>query len=190
MITVARLKERLDYSPTTGVFVWRIRHGYGAKVSGKQAGGVLDPTKNSSTIFIDGKRYPTSHLVWLYCHGELPEKPLVVDHIDGNPANNRISNLRLATKQQNSQNRKRGRNNKSGFKGVQQIRWRATIKDGPKNRDLGCYNTPEEAYAVYKAEAQKLFGQFARFDEADDLLCVCPCCGAKHRRGEVMSGGK
>jgi len=54
-------------------------------------------------------------LIFLYHHGYLPK---FVDHIDGNKKNNRIENLREATKSQNAMNQKVSTRNTSGIKGV------------------------------------------------------------------------
>lgn len=95
----------------------------------------------------------------------------VVDHIDGNPLNNVRSNLRQCTSAENSRNRRRHKNNRSGFKGVYADRrsggrirsWTAEIKlDGKKYR-LGSHKTPELAYAAYKRAAKWLHGEFANF---------------------------
>lgn len=95
----------------------------------------------------------------------------LVDHKDGNPLNNVRSNLRQCTHSQNMRNRRRHKNNRSGFKGVYANRrggrirsWTAEIKvDGKKYR-LGTHKTPELAYAAYKRAAKWMHGEFARFD--------------------------
>lgn len=56
-------------------------------------------------------------VVWELTHGKIP-KGFMIDHIDGNPANNLISNLRLVNHRQNMLNRKIGKNNKTGVTGV------------------------------------------------------------------------
>lgn len=77
-----------------------------------------------------------------------------VDHIDRNPNNNRIENLRLATKRQNEYNKpRRGCTFENG-------KWRASIYDHGKNVYLGLYDTPEEASAAYWEYANKLHGEY------------------------------
>jgi hypothetical protein len=90
----------------------------------------------------------------------------VIDHRDGNPLNNRWRNLRLCSVSENAANRRRLRNNKSGFKGVAFVpergMWRARISKHGKRYPLGNYATAEEAHAAYVAKARELFGEFAR----------------------------
>lgn len=88
-----------------------------------------------------------------------------IDHINQNRLDNRMSNLRIATPQQNSGNRPANKNNQSGYKGVHYYAknnsWRAQIMDHGKKRHIGYYATPEEAALSYNAESRKVFGEFA-----------------------------
>ena len=112
-------------------------------------------------ITIKGKNYLTHRLIYLYHHGILPK---MLDHIDNNPLNNRIENLREATHLQNSHNRKLAKNNSCGFKGVTKCRnkWVAQIQVNGIKKNLGYFKTPSEAHEAYKKEADKSFGQFSR----------------------------
>jgi hypothetical protein len=93
--------------------------------------------------------------------------PLVeVDHIDGNSLNNSRSNLRLATRMQNSVNRSLQKNNTSGFKGVHWHGagggWASSIRIGNgKRKNLGIFATPQEAHAAYVDAAKIYHGEFA-----------------------------
>lgn len=97
-----------------------------------------------------------------------PPKRMVTDHIDGNGLNNQRSNLRFCTYQQNMMNRKVGKNNKTGLKGVairpgvHTVRYEATIKINRKTIRLGTFRTPLEAHAAYQKKAQELFGEYHR----------------------------
>jgi hypothetical protein len=90
---------------------------------------------------------------------------LEIDHKDGNGLNNRRSNMRIATRSQNSRNRGKHSNNKSGFKGVswntRDRTWQAQITKDHKKIHLGNFPTPEQAHAAYRAAAAKLHGDFA-----------------------------
>jgi hypothetical protein len=85
------------------------------------------------------------------------------DHINGDTLDNRRANLRLANRFENSRNKPKRKHNKSGYKGVtlQRGLWFATIRVNGKNKVLGKFNTPEEAYAAYCEGAKKYHGEFA-----------------------------
>lgn len=92
-----------------------------------------------------------------------------VDHINLDRRDNRRSNLRLATAAQNCWNRPKSSANSTGFKGVSKERkrrkWRAAIRVHGVYRDLGRYDTPEEAHEAYKKAAAEHFGEFANFGD-------------------------
>ena len=77
---------------------------------------------------------------------------LMVDHIDRNPTNNNISNLRMATSSENQQNTSRG---DYRYHKRDKI-WEARITLNGKRKYLGRFNTEEEARAAYLAEKIKL----------------------------------
>lgn len=89
----------------------------------------------------------------------------LTDHINGNGLDNRRSNLRVANPAQNIYNTRTSASNKSGYKGVHQLkrngRWQATIGVNGKKIHLGMYATAEEAHAAYCAAANFYHGEFA-----------------------------
>lgn len=88
-----------------------------------------------------------------------------VDHINGNPLDNRRANLRLATQQQNEANRGPRRHNKSGLRGVwlhKPGRWRACIRENGATVHLGVFLSAEAAGRAYDAAARRIHGEFAR----------------------------
>jgi len=95
-----------------------------------------------------------------------PENKPCVDHIDRDPLNNCLSNLRWATHTENQWNRGKQRNNTSGYTGVSfhkaTGKWQTYIKIDGKNEYLGLYETPEEASKAYKTAARELHGEFYR----------------------------
>lgn len=98
-------------------------------------------------------------------HSVLTGWPLV-DHVNGNGLDNRRSNLRPATVQQNNRNAARPSHNTSGFKGVSLYRrtgrWRASITVDGQAMHLGYFDAADEAARAYDAAALHHFGEFAR----------------------------
>lgn len=102
-----------------------------------------------------GKRIYAHHFI-------LPKrKDLVTDHIDQNKKNNRSSNLRYATKSQNSFNGKVRKNNKSGIIGVSWCRkskkWKATIRVNRKKIHLGFFEDLKDAAKARFSAEEKYF---------------------------------
>jgi hypothetical protein len=91
---------------------------------------------------------------------------LQVDHINGDPLDNRRSNLRLATNVQNQHNKGAWQGAASRFKGVSRTRqpdvWRATIESNGHQITIGRFRSEFEAAKAYDAQARELFGEFAR----------------------------
>jgi hypothetical protein len=154
-----RVRELLHYDPDTGVFTWRVHRGGLAKA------GTVAGTPNGDgyrRLSIDGRPFRVHQVAWLYMFGELPA---LIDHIDGDPGNNSIANLRLATMSDNIANSKRRANNQSGYKGVTRHssgRWRASITKDGKRHYLGLHSSAEAAHTAYVAAARAMFGDFAR----------------------------
>lgn len=119
---------------------------------------------------IDGKSIGIHRLVLARILGRPLTDTELPDHVNCNGLDNRRCNLRQATQRENMRNKRRYKNNRSGFKGVYQEwknhrwRWRAAIVIDGKQLSLGRFDTPEEAHEAYKAAANKYFGEFARFE--------------------------
>lgn len=107
--------------------------------------------------------YSEHRLAWFMTYGEWPKE---IDHVNGNCADNRISNLRLADRSTNSANQRKHRYGKNPFKGVTFERrgqkWVARIQKNGKQTHLGSFQTVEEARLAYIKAAVALFGEFAR----------------------------
>jgi hypothetical protein len=161
ILTAERLKEVVTYDPDTGAFMWKHN-----KKGGVRAGDLAGYTDTTGyiQIRIDMRLYKAHRLAWLYVHGEWPS--LHIDHINGNPHDNRIENLRLADDHQNCANSKISKNNKSGLKGVSwskaKRRWTAHICVRRKRMWLGYFDDADGAKRAYDAAAKKHFGDFAR----------------------------
>lgn len=153
-IAAKRLRELLDYNPESGILTWRVAASAKAP-AGAVAGG---PDSSGYTkIGLLGRDYRAQRLAWLHHYGEWPKGQ--VDHIDGNPANNAIANLRDVPQTMNQQNqRKAHAHNSHGFMGVSRLgkKWQARIKVGAERLYLGVFATPEHAHAVYLDAKRRL----------------------------------
>lgn len=143
MITQARLKEVLHYDPNSGVFTNRAARGANAAkgyTAGAPCGGYL-------VIQIDYRNYKAHRLAWLYVYGYCPEND--IDHINRIPSDNRIDNLREASRSCNVRNSKTRKDNTSGIRGVSwnkaERKWVAYIQISGKRKPLGTYDTKLQA---------------------------------------------
>jgi hypothetical protein len=150
----SRIRDLIEYKD--GKLYWK--EARGRSYSLKEAGTVA--ANGRVYLQIEGKKHLAHRVTWMIHHGECPE---FLDHIDGNPLNNRIKNLRPATKSQNAMNRKVKSDNILGIKGVckRKNKYAAQIRNGEKKIFLGLYETAEMAGEVYKQAAVKQFGEFA-----------------------------
>lgn len=159
-LTAQQVQELFRYEPETGHLWWVVRRrGY---PKSKPAGRVS--FYGYVVVVVGGQNYYAHRLIWLLTYGEWPDCD--IDHINGDKADNRLSNLRLASRRQNKWNVGVTRANKSGFKGVswcaERLKWMAAIKVGSKAKNLGRYASAEEAHEVYDLAAQLLHGDFHR----------------------------
>ncbi len=106
------------------------------------------------------------HITGPFLHRLLLQAPqdAIVDHIDGDPLNNTLSNLRLCSHPENMRNRKLHANSKSGVKGVYPYngKWRAQIRVGGKKHSLGTFRDIEDAKRAYQRASKDLHGAFSR----------------------------
>lgn len=114
---VSKFVEYDESSPTCLRWLVDVVSGRGRKMSrvGDTAGGTK---KKYSNIQIKGIVYQTHRVVWCLNSKEDFDSNMVIDHIDRNPLNNKISNLRLSTWSNNSLNKELSKHNKTGVSGV------------------------------------------------------------------------
>ena len=172
--------DTVKYTPETGEMRWLERprdhfstqsgwRKFNARFAGKPVGS-LNKRKSGYgnlefSLEMNGvrSRHNVARVAWELVNGPIPEG-LFVDHMDTNPINNKLSNLRLATKRQNAQNTGKRKDNTSGFKGVQltkQGRYRSKININGRQQYLGTFDRPEDAHSAYEVAAMKHFGDYA-----------------------------
>lgn len=159
-LTAEKLRSLLAYDASTGVFTWLVTH---HRIVAGDIAGQGHP-EGYWQITIEGRKYLAHRLAWLYVHGEWPKGEL--DHENLDRCDNRLGNLRPASRAQNSRNTAIRSTNTSGFKGVSfvkaELRWRATITVDGKQHYLGRFDAPEDAHDAYVEAAARFHGEFAR----------------------------
>jgi hypothetical protein len=153
-LTQEMLKEILQYDEETGLFTWRTSK---ARIvyPGRPAGCMNN--FGYMRIGINRKSYLAHNLAWLYHYGRWPTAD--IDHINCKKADNRISNLREATRSQNTLNTKTHRNQTSGVRGVDWVKnrqkWMVRIQIEGVRKTIGLFPTLEDAIKA-RQEAEKL----------------------------------
>jgi hypothetical protein len=159
----ALLRQRFAYNAATGTISYRIDP---PGLSVKHKAGDIATHKGDKAylkVYVGNpvNRYIKAHrLAWFLFYGEFPQKH--IDHINNDPTDNRIVNLREVTTQQNTWNAK-AKTGTSRYKGVtwRRIRWGARIRKDGVLYDLGLYDNEEDAALAYNRKAIELFGNFA-----------------------------
>lgn len=174
LLDAAYLAQCLNYDPISGVFRWRLRppehfprrrhhNSWNTRYAGKVAGCLN--SVGYRHIGVDGVKLKEHHLAWVLTYGEPATE---IDHIDGDRANNRIANLRVATRSENNANARLKKNNSSGHKGVcfdaSKGKFLAYIGFNRHQKWLGYFDTLEEAAAARREAAVRLHGKFARHE--------------------------
>lgn len=193
MVNAADLPALFDYDAASGVLFRKSRgpewfsddvrcgkhqsNAWNSRFAGKKFGSADKRGYIWGSLI--GRHCVSAHsIVWALHHGKWPDG--VVDHIDGDTSNNRITNLRCVPQAVNSKNRKLSKANNSGFSGVsidkRTGRWRATINVDGVRINLGFYATLEEA-ASARAKADEAHGFISR-GHADE-----------NGRGDTQRGG-
>lgn len=154
-LTAERLRELLHYDPDTGIFIRKVKSAWNS--AGSEG---VKPTQGYVYLSVDGCRYRAHRLAWLYVFGRWPRE--MMDHINGDRADNRICNLREADARVNRQNQHGARsdNLSSGVIGVHwseyHKKWKAHIRVDGRLQHLKYCSSVEEASAVYLAAKRKL----------------------------------
>lgn len=159
-ITREQAAELVSYDPETGILTWKKCH-FPNRV-GKEAGGYRrNSVRGYRYVWLCGRRYSSHRIAWLLMTGKWP---VLVDHINRDPGDNRWANLREATESQQRGNTYLVARNTSGVRGVRwyakRQRWYAAISFGQKSKYLGSFKTKEEAVSAYDKAAREHWGEF------------------------------
>jgi len=140
-----------------GNLYWKVRPSNNRKV-GSLAGNLH--RRGWIQVYFGGKNHYAHRIIYLHQIGTLPD---LLDHIDGNRANNRIENLRPATNSENLANRCAPKNNTSGYKGVWVDARRKTNSYQARcgNKYIGSFKTAEDAAKAHNIAALERYGQYA-----------------------------
>ena len=134
---------------------------------GAKAGYLTNTGYVRVTVF--GKAYNLHKIIYEMHHGDTDS---MVDHRNRIKGDNRIDNLRLATKSQNEANTEKRSSNSSGYKGVYWLKnakkWRAKIDYNKKQIHIGLFSSKHEAAKAYNKKAEELQGEYAFLNVIND----------------------
>ena len=142
------------YDRERGVLIWK--NHYNPAIVTRFAGKIAGKLRQGhSQVSMDNKLYGVHRLIWFIENKNWPE---MIDHIDGNPLNNKITNLRSSNNRFNQQNRHQHRAGKlygATYHKTNRV-WMARIRINKKSKYLGCFSSALEAHQAYIKEINKL----------------------------------
>lgn len=153
------LSDLISYSPDTGDFYWKKNISPRAR-QGQRAGTINN--QGYAVIGINRIYYQAHRLAFLLMSKKYPDHLEIVDHINGNPSDNRWMNLRIVTHEENMQNMRTPMtsNKSSGMLGVTrgstEKKWRAYISVKGRSKYLGYFSNKEDAHQAYLDAKRKL----------------------------------
>lgn len=159
-MTYEEANELLDYNPKTGALTWKNRMGRWGRIP---AGSLATATDSKGYLYvhIGPKNYRAHRVAWLLHYKEWPSKDL--DHINRNRTDNRITNLREATRSEQLQNQKKRSDNTTGVTGVSMTingTYATSVWVKGKKHYVGTFKTMEEAVRKYTEKKRELHSFF------------------------------
>lgn len=159
-LSIETLNEWIHYNSKTGNFTWKKSPHHLVKM-GDMAGTY---EKRGYRVLQVRKKIIKAHrAAWAITYGYFPIGE--IDHIDNNPSNNRIGNLREVDRSKNQMNAKTPKNNTSGVKGVHYCnpkrKWIASISIDKKKICIGHFASIEEAIKARKQKEKDIHGEYA-----------------------------
>lgn len=161
MLTQELLHQKLHYDSETGIFTRK-------EAQQKKFIGLIAGTINAKgyiAIRVCGIKYNAHRLAWLYIYGYMPKG--MIDHINGNPSDNRLCNLRECSRMENMYNSKLKSNNTSGFKNVfwdkRLKKWKVQVRANKRNNYIGIYDNLDIAIKIAENAIKELHGDYTRY---------------------------
>jgi AP2 domain/HNH endonuclease len=164
-LNILRDHFRIDYSVPSGlVHIKHHPHGGARRQDGAPANMAGTRNRDGWGLHFQGRRMLVARVIWKLHYEEEP--PPLLDHRDLDNHNNKIRNLRPATKSQNGYNRTAYKCNKTGVKGVcfltKRNKFVAQIRRNNVHHNLGHFDTLEAAAAAYALASEQLHGPYGR----------------------------
>ncbi len=151
------IKKHYICNVETGEIIYKIS-------KGNRKAGQLAGHKTERYINVGRKSFPAHCLIWIYVNGDIPDG-MEIDHINFNGFDNRICNLRLVTREQQTQHRRTPKNNISGKKGVHfcntQKKWLVRINVNGIRKQIGTHSNYQDAVKCREKAETLYYGEFA-----------------------------
>lgn len=163
-MTAEDVRKIFELEESTGILRWRFNPERAKCWNTRHAGKPVGSPSHGYLQVRVGRLYQVHRLVWLYIHGEWPVDFL--DHINGDKADNRLVNLRIATPSQNLCNRPMQKNNSCGFKGVRfrphHKKWEGRINKDGRTVWRRYFDSAQEAAAARRLALSEFHNEFAK----------------------------
>ena len=178
VISITMLRRMFSYDSVSGLIHWKRSHKNG--VAAGDVAGRVDLSTGYVRLTFRRQTYKAHRVIWALVYAEWPTTD--IDHINGDRADNKLENLRLASRTENIRSMKKRKNSACGLKGVtpykkQSDKFVAQIRVNGKQQNLGVFNSQQRAHDAYCEAATIAFGRFFNPD------CLC------HHSGAVVTSG-